>query len=214
MISRRLKSVAGLVYQTDQVIDIGCDHALLDVYLIKHQLLNHVVVSDSNQNALQSGIKNIAKHKLTKQIDARLGYGLTVVDENINTAIISGMGTNTILKILAHPNLKYLNKLIIQSNNDYYLLRKAVCVLGFFISHESVVYDKGKYYINIVFMRGHKKYTFRELKYGPILMYANQDYFAFLLKKQYAILDYIPKYKIITRLKHRKETIYLRRLCK
>lgn len=211
-ISNRLKSVAGLVINSDHVIDIGCDHALLDVFLVKNGVLKKVLVSDVNQNALDNGIKNIKKYHMTKEIIPRLGYGLEVIDDETDTAIISGMGANTIIKILSNSKLKQIKKLIIQSNNDYYLLRKFLCIKGFYIAHESVIYENGKYYINIVFLRGTKKYTIKELKYGPILMYANKDYYNFLLKKQEQILDNIPKYKIFARIKHRKDQIYLKRL--
>lgn len=211
-ISKRLKSIAGLIYETDNVIDIGCDHALLSIYLIKNQILYSIIVSDVNKNALESGINNIKKHKLEKKIDARLGFGLSVIDVHTDTVVISGMGTSTIIKILSNPNLKQINKLIIQTNNDHYLLRKFVTLKGYYISHESVVYEKGHYYINIVFLKGKRKYSIKELRYGPILMYANNDYYDFMLKKKNAILDNVPKYKIVTRIKHQKDARYLKKL--
>lgn len=214
MLSNRLKSIAGLIHEKDKVVDIGCDHALLGIFLIKNKLIKEIIVSDVNQKALNNAIKNIKKHKLQDKIDARLGNGLSVIDENVNTAVISGLGTNTIIKILSHHNLKQIKKLIIQSNNDHYLLRRYLILKGFYISHESLVYDKGHYYINIVFERGKRKYSFKELMYGPFLMYANKDYYDFLLKKKRAVLDNIPRYKILTRLKHKKDEIYLRRLSK
>ncbi len=214
IISRRLKSIAGLIYETDNVIDIGCDHALLGIYLVKNKILDHLIVSDINANAIGSGLKNIKKHKLEKKIDARLGNGLEVIDVHIDTVVISGMGANTIIKILSHPNLKQINKLIIQSNNDHFLLRTYMTLKGFYIGHECLVYENGHYYINIVFLRGKRKYSMKELKYGPILMYANKDYYDFLLKKKHAILDNIPRYKLFSRLKHHRDAIYLKRLSK
>lgn len=213
-LSRRLKSVAGLIYETDNVIDVGCDHALLGIYLVKNKILDYIIVSDVNQNAIESGLKNIRKHKLEKKVDARLGYGLEVIDVHTDTVVISGMGTNTIIKILTSPNLKQIKKLIIQANNDHYLLRRFMILKGFYIGHEAVVYEKGHYYINIVFLRGKRKYSNKELKYGPILMYANKDYYEFMLKKKHAILDNIPKYKMWARFKHRKEALYLKKLSK
>lgn len=214
MLSNRLKSVAGLIHQTDNVVDIGCDHALLGIFLIKNKILKNIIVSDINKSALDNGIKNIKKYKLEDKIDARLGNGLEVIDGNVDTAVICGMGTNTIIKILGHSNLKQIKKLIIQSNNDYQLLRRFVCLTGFYISHESLVYEKGHYYINIVFERGKRKYSAKEYKYGPFLMYANKDYYDFLLKKKHAILDNIPRYKLFSRLKHHRDAIYLKRLSK
>ena len=37
-ISNRLKSIAGLIIDSDKVADIGCDHALLDIYLVKNKI--------------------------------------------------------------------------------------------------------------------------------------------------------------------------------
>ena len=38
MVSNRLKSLAKFVNINDKVIDVGCDHALLDIYLIKNNV--------------------------------------------------------------------------------------------------------------------------------------------------------------------------------
>lgn len=211
-LSRRLLSLAGLVIDSDNVADIGCDHALLDIYLVKNKIVNHVLVSDKNKDALDSGIRNIKKHHLEEHIEAKLGDGLSVIDDNIDTLIISGMGSNTIIKILSSKKLKQINKLIIQSNNDHALLRRFLCMKGYYISHEAVIYDHGKYYINIVFLKGNKNYTAKEFKYGPILMYGNKDYFDFLYKKQESILENIPRYKLIKRIRMRKDLLYLKKL--
>ena len=40
MISNRLKSLVKYIKKNDSLIDIGCDHALLDIYLTKNQLNN------------------------------------------------------------------------------------------------------------------------------------------------------------------------------
>ena len=37
-ISKRLKSLAGLITLDDKVADIGCDHALLDIYMVKNNI--------------------------------------------------------------------------------------------------------------------------------------------------------------------------------
>ncbi len=214
MLSKRLKSIAGLIKETDNVLDIGCDHALLGVYLVKNKILDHIIVSDISEKALENGLKNIKKYKVQDKIDARLGSGLEVADVHVDTVVITGLGTTNILKMLNHPKTKKLKKLIIQSNNDHYLLRRVLTLRGFYISHESLVYEKGHYYINIVFERGKRKYTRKELIYGPFLMFANKDYYNFLLKKKKAIIDNIPKYKIFTILKHKKDELFLKKLTK
>ena len=190
MIDDRLNSLIKYIDSEDLVIDIGCDHALIDIYLIKNNILNNIIISDISINALNQGILNIKKNKLDNKIDARCGNGLEVLNEfdNINTILISGMGTNTILKILDNKYLNKINKLIIQSNKDYYLLRKEVTKLGFMISDEEVIVSNNKIYINIVFIRGNKKYTDIELKYGTSNMKNKKIYYEYLINKYQNIL--------------------------
>ena len=211
-ISKRLKSLAGLITLDDKVADIGCDHALLDIYMLKNKITNKVLIGDVSENALENGINNVKKYHLENKITAKCGNGLDVITDEIDTVIISGMGASTIIKILSSNKLKQIKKLIIQSNNDYFLLRKFLTNNGFYISHEAVIYDNGKYYINMMFLRGFKKYSKKELIYGPILMQSNKEYFNFLLKKQTGILENVPKYRIFTRAKMRKKIFYLKKM--
>ena len=110
MLSIRLESLARHINFNDHIIDIGCDHALLDVYLVKNNVVKKMIVSDIHENALNTGKDNIQKNNLSDRIEARLGNGLSVLtdDDKIDTILISGMGTSTILKILDNP---YLNKI-------------------------------------------------------------------------------------------------------
>ena len=191
MISNRLKSLVKYVNKDDKVIDIGCDHALLDIYLVKKNIINNVLISDISKNALEQGIDNIKKYNLESNIESRCGNGLEVLNEkdNIDTVIISGMGTNTILDILNNKYLENINKLIIQSNKDYDLLRSEVIKLGFKILEEEVIVDNDKLYINIVFIRGNKEYTTLELKYGTSTMINKEVYYKYLINKLYKIIN-------------------------
>ncbi len=183
MLSKRLKSLIKYIDKNDKLIDIGCDHGLIDIYLVKNKIINSIIISDIHEGALKAGKGNLKKHHLEKQIDARLGNGLEVLkqDEVIDTVLISGMGTSTILKILNNNYLKNINKLILQSNNNHEELRKEVVKLGFIITDEEYFIDNKKNYINIVFKRGNKKYKKDELRYGPILI-KNEAYLNFELE--------------------------------
>ena len=59
------------------------------------------------------------------------------MDVHTDTVVISGMGANTIIKILSHSNLKQIKKLIIQANNDHFLLRRYLTFKGFYIARMS-----------------------------------------------------------------------------
>lgn len=209
MISNRLKSLTKYINVCDNVIDIGCDHALLDIYLIKNNIIKKCIVSDISKNALEQGIENIKKYNLEQNIQTRCGNGLEVLTktDNIDTIIISGMGTNSILKILNNLYIERINKLVIQSNNDYYNLRKEIIKLGFIINNEEVIIDNDKFYINIIFIRGNKKYTKEELLYGTKKMINKKAYYYYLINKNERILKNVNDKKIINKLKNEIEIL-------
>ena len=211
-ISDRLSSLAKYIEKDDIIADIGCDHALLDVYLIKENIKDNIIISDISSNALEQGINNIKKYKLDNFIDVRCGNGLEVLNDNdvVNTIIISGMGTNTILKILSNKYIDKLNKLIIQSNRDYYELRKGICAKGFYIKKEEVITDNNKIYINIVFIRGKKQHNNNELKYGTKDMINKKIYYNHLINKYEKILENTINKKLKQELI--KEINYLKKL--
>ena len=59
-ISKRLKLIASLVDKKANVIDVGCDHALLDIFLTLNNE-NKCLASDININALKLLRKEIIK---------------------------------------------------------------------------------------------------------------------------------------------------------
>ena len=215
MLSLRLLSLEKYIDYNDNIIDIGCDHALLDVYLVKNVIVRNMIVSDVHENALNQGIENIKKNNLEKKIDARLGNGLEVLTkkDKVDTLLISGMGTSTILSILENDYTKNINKMIIQSNNDHSLLRSEIIKKGFFVSKEEYLVDNNKNYINIVFVRGEKKYSKNEIKYGPILIH-NKMYLNFELKNVEKIYNLVPRRKLKYRFILKREIKLLNKLIK
>ena len=56
-ISKRLLSIADFVSEDDELVDVGCDHGLLSIYLISNKKCKRVIASDINKNALTDGKK-------------------------------------------------------------------------------------------------------------------------------------------------------------
>lgn len=172
-LSKRLKVTADFIEDNSKVIDIGCDHGLLSIYLAKAYKNIKIIASDVNNNALECAKKNIKEAKLENVIETRLGNGLDVVSsEEIDTIVIAGMGSNTIIGILkyAKDKLVNVNNIIIQSNTDLYFLRKNMVGIGYYIEDEVLVEDKNIIYTVIKFTKGKKKYNYKELYLGPILL--------------------------------------------
>lgn len=177
-ISKRLTTIASIVLQkkSKKIIDVGCDHALLDIYLLQNNPNLKIIASDINEKPLESAKKNIEKYSFLNKIEICLKDGIKGIDKDVDTAVISGMGMETIVEILENgkKELSHIERLIISSNNKYQELRTNITKLGFKISYEKVIYDEEKYYIIIEFIKGKENYRDKELYFGPFLL-KNKD---------------------------------------
>jgi len=195
-LSKRLEVVASYIKDNSKIIDIGCDHGLLSIYLAGIYKNIKIIASDVNKNALSSAIKNIKDAKLEERIETRLGTGLEVVSEDeIDTVVIAGMGSNTIVGILKYSKdkLKNVNNIIIQSNTDLYFLRKNITSIGYYIEDESLVEDKNIIYTVIKFTKGKRKYNYKKLYLGPILLEKKGNLFKQKNEKELKTLKMIIK---------------------
>lgn len=177
-INNRLKTVASFVLESDAkfIIDVGCDHALLDIYLFQCNDKLKIVASDINEGPLLKAEENFLKYSCFNKIKLEKADGISNINDNTDTIIISGMGMENIIKILTQDksNISNVKRLIISSNNKYEILRFKICNLGFYINKEKIIYEDGKYYIIIEFIKGNSKYTKKEFYFGPCLL-KNKD---------------------------------------
>ena len=211
-ISNRLKIITQFIDKKDQVVDVGCDHGYLSIYLIANKLCKRVIASDINKNALAGAIKNVQNSGF--DIPVVLSDGINDVDlKGINTLVISGMGTNTVLHILNDDNkLKKIDKIVVQSNNDHELLRRELNNKGYYLDNEVIIFDKGKWYVTCLFIKCGKKNTDSEIKYGYL---SNSEYNDYLVKYYKGILKKIPltsirkKYEKYLEIKELKKAIKL-----
>lgn len=198
-LSKRLEAVATLVDVGKRVIDVGCDHGYLDIYLTLNNE-NKCVATDINQNALNSAVNNIKKYNLEDKIETILTDGLKNIKVNKkDNIVICGMGTSTILDILKTNNLS--NTLIISSNNNIEFLRREVTKLGYYIDTEIFIIEKDKPYVIIKFKRGIKKYNKNDYIFGPILK-KNEQYRNYLLKKYCKVIKKISIRKFLIKFKY------------
>ena len=212
-LSKRLDAISSLVPVNSNVVDIGCDHALLDIYLYQNKISDRIIATDVNENALANAKKNIKENKLEKYIEARLGNGLDAIDnaDIIDTIIISGMGAHTIVGILKNGLEKIINinTIIIQSNTKLEFLRREITKLHYMIADETIVEDNKKIYIVIKFIKGNKIYNKKELYFGPVLLKKNNIIFKKYVKNEYdklnVLLKLLPKRNIMDRYKIKRE---------
>lgn len=183
-ISLRLNSIASLVNTNENIVDIGCDHGLIDIYLTLNKNCK-CKACDVNIDIVNRAINNIKKYDLEDKIDVFVGNGYNDLKIDYNsTIILSGMGTSTMLKILEKNRTK---SMICQTNTDQYELRKGICDMGYNIVSEDIVFDNNRYYVTIRFEEGKCNYSYDEYLLGPILIKNNslifKDYVKYLYNK-------------------------------
>ena len=214
-ISERLRVISDLIPDNSFILDVGCDHALLDIYTVLNKENVKAIASDISEGPLEFAKKNIEKYSVSDKIITFLGDGLAAYKKGVSVIVMSGLGSHTIVNILNNDKniLGDIETLIISSNNDYYFLRKSICDLGFFISDEKMVIDRDKYYPIVVFKKGYKKYNKYELKYGPILLKNVENdfvnYLKFNKKKLVRVYNNIRAKYIFKKLLLKKEIKYI-----
>lgn len=209
-LSKRLEKIAQLIDENDNVLDIGCDHALLDIYLSKKNRKIYYA-SDLRDGALDIARANIKKYSANNVI-LKKGNGIDVLnnDMNVDTLVISGMGYLSIISILR--KIKYrtsINKLIIQSNSNPEIVRKFILKNGFYIDKEVIVLDKKIYYIITSYKRGKKKYNKLDKIIGLMKDDILKDYIDLEIKKNNVLLSVIPKKQFLRRLSIKNKLKYL-----
>ena len=166
---RRLSVVSGFVRNGAVIADIGTDHALLPIYLVKAGIARNAIAADIAEGPLASAASNIASYGLSDKITTVLSDGLEKIQPYAPTDItICGMGGETVIDILSKapwvkdPSLR----LICQAQSFIPTLRKYLTDEGFYIVDEKICRDRGKFYVCIV-----SEYGRRETDYSEAELY-------------------------------------------
>lgn len=184
----RIDEISLLINNNDVVADIGCDQALLGIKLAKRGIKSYG--SDISNKIIEKAKEKINSLKLSDYISLYVSDGVENINSDVNTLVLAGMGAYTICDVISKSNRKY-QKIITVSNTDYDYLRNNMNKMGYSIKLEKVVYDKGKYYIIIVFEPGNIKYNSKELMIG-VNVIKDEIYFKYkeyLIDKLYKIKD-------------------------
>ena len=161
IINKRLENISAFIKNSEKVIDIGCDHALLGIYLVLNRQNIKVISSDINPGPLKKAQENLIRYHVEDKIELRLGNGLEAMDEDIETVIISGMGGISMINIL--KNIKRypkIGKIILSPNNDFPFVRLEMSKLGYKIDKEIMILENNKFYPIMVFIKGHQEINY------------------------------------------------------
>lgn len=158
ILNKRLEAVSAFIHDNEKIIDIGCDHGLLGIYLYLNRENIEIISSDINSFPLKQADENLKKYSLEGKIILRQGDGLEAMDNDVTTVVIAGMGGLSMVQILQHINsFPNVSKIILSPNNDFTLVRKSLGKLGFTIKEEIMLWEKKKFYPVMEFIKGQEK---------------------------------------------------------
>ncbi|MBQ6835524.1 MAG: SAM-dependent methyltransferase [Clostridia bacterium] len=171
----RLMTIAELCEGSNAVIDVGCDHAKLPIYLIENNIVNRAIATDIRQGPVDNARKNVAANKLEDKIRINLCNGLEDFGpEDGDTIIVAGMGAEEIVSIIDNaPWTKNENiKLILQPMTLEYKLREYLYKNGYEVRNEEIAIEGPKVYTIIC-----ASWTGKELKEENYNLFSDKLYY-------------------------------------
>ena len=148
----RLEAVADMASGGRIVADIGTDHALVPIKLIKDCGVQKVYASDIRTGPLERAVRNIRRFSLEEKIETFIYDGID--DSRLldcDTIVIAGMGAESIASIIEKSCLcRNANvNLVLQPMSAVGFLRDFLYKSGFEILNEILCREENKIY-NII----------------------------------------------------------------
>ncbi len=155
-LSERLLMSLRMVDKTDCVADVGCDHAHMDIKLLKDGIAQKCIAMDVRTGPLEKAEENLKLYGYCDKVELRLSDGLSYLRPGeAQYVIIAGMGGVVMRTILERGLGKngHLrdNKpvLVLQPQSHIYEIRKWLYDNNYEIVDEALCYEYGKYYFAI-----------------------------------------------------------------
>lgn len=175
-IGDRLLNIAEMIGSCEVLLDVGTDHGLLPIYLLQEGIISNAIAVDICAGPLEQAKRNAQKYNLLNKMDFIISNGFSNVNRNFDYVTIAGLGSNTIIEILENAKNK-LNmncKIVVQSNNSCYLVRKWCISKGWDIVDERIINENNIYYEIVKFeyfgIKELPAYSEMDLLFGPILL--------------------------------------------
>ena len=182
VLSRRLGMLADMVTRGSRVVDVGCDHGFLSIYLVQQGISPRVLAMDVRKGPLAAAAQHIAECGLGEYIETRLSDGLYEYRlGEADTLVCAGMGGRLMARIVSESMEKAeaLGELILQPQSELRVFREFLRTNGFRVVAEDAVYEEGKYYFSMRAVPDRKvaatgQYTTEEQRlfdeYGELLL--------------------------------------------
>lgn len=185
-LSKRLSAVASMVTEGNRLVDVGCDHGYLPLYLYLNKKIPSAIAMDVRPGPLSRAREHIAEYGLEKYIETRLSDGLLALSPGEgDTLTIAGMGGPLMERILTAKEevRESFRELILQPQSDIPHFRRFLGEIGWEIVEEEIVLEDGKFYPMMKAVRGEARTVPGDMLYTP-----EEAFGGLLLKKRHPVL--------------------------
>ncbi|MDO4340505.1 MAG: class I SAM-dependent methyltransferase [Eubacteriales bacterium] len=199
-LSLRLSAIADMVTEGNRLVDVGCDHGYLPVYLVLNHKIPGAIAMDVRKGPLSRAQEHIAQYGLTGYIETRLSDGLAALAPGEgDTLVIAGMGGPLMERILTEGEsvLGGFQELILQPQSDIPHFRRFIREAGWEIVCEDMVLEDGKFYTMMRAVPGNKEemepYTKEQEQFGRLLVRQRHPVLGQYLKRELRLREEILK---------------------
>ena len=158
------------------MVDVGCDHGYLPVYLVMNHRIPGAIAADVGKGPLERAREHICRYHMQNYIETRLCDGLSGISVGEgDTLVIAGMGGPLMEKILSdNPEVRdSFQELILQPQSDIPHFRHFLMSNGYRITEEKMILEDGKFYPMMKAIRDQKRnesWTPLEKMFGKYLL--------------------------------------------
>jgi tRNA (adenine22-N1)-methyltransferase len=151
-LNQRLALILSMIPESERMIDVGTDHALLPIAAISAGRIKKAIASDIKEGPVERAQKNIRNHGYQNVIEVLKVNGLEGIGLQCgDTVVIAGMGGKLIADILERSaaDLTQVNSLILQSMTEDHIVRKWLYENDWHIENEALAIDGRRLYLVI-----------------------------------------------------------------
>lgn len=177
----RLRVLGDMLIRGEAAADIGADHALLSIFLVKENIVPWIIASEFTDGPYFRLSQAVQNSPVKDRIIVRQGDGLEVLATGeVENVIIAGMGGDTIVNILSADWQKAgsFRRFVFQPMSRAAILRQALTIQGWAIIDERLVREHGRFYNIIASRPGNKPYELSplQMELGPLILKNSSKY--------------------------------------
>ena len=194
-LSQRLEKLMSIAGSGLCAADIGTDHGMVPIELVRRGAFDRAVASDVRKGPLAAASTHVRAAGLTDRIELRLGDGLQVLTPGeADVILISGMGGTLMQRILTEGGTaaKTAKRLVLSPQSEIPEFRSFLQESGYAVTGEAIVCEDRKYYFLLTAEPGRQEaWEGADRLFGRFLLEEGGETITAYVKKRKAVLQRI-----------------------